>query len=79
MHAGQLPLSSCLGVIAIKAMAIATCLDCVFPSLHVCGSGCFAMAIGSIGACGTGVGLIEAKSMCPTVKHLHAIIRDDIR
>jgi len=78
MHAGWLSLSSHLGVIAIKATAIATCLDCVFPSLHVCGSGCFAMAIGSIGACGTGVSLIEAKSMHPTVEHLDTIIHDDI-
>jgi len=59
-------------------MAIAMCLDCVFSSLHVCGSGCFAMAISSIGTCGTGVGAIETKSICPTVEHLDTIIHDEI-
>jgi len=71
-------LSSCLGVIAIKVMAVAACLDCVFSSLHVCGSGCFAVAISSIGACGTGVGAIKIKSMWSTVEHLDAIVHDDI-
>jgi len=46
----------------------------LLASLHIGHSCIHAMAISRVGAGHTGVHVIEAQSMCPTVKHVHAIV-----
>ncbi len=48
--------------------------DCIISALHVFDSSSEAVAICWVGACGTGVGFVEAQSMCPAVVHVDAII-----
>jgi len=55
-------------------MMVAMGLDDVFSSLHVGCSCSNAMAISGIGTGRTGVRVVEAQPMCPTVKHVHAIV-----
>jgi len=48
--------------------------DGIISALHVFDSSSEAVAICWVGACGTGVGFVEAQSMCPAVVHGDAII-----
>jgi len=52
--------------------------DGVVAILHVFDGGHQAMALARAGACGAGVHLVEAESMCPAVIHADAIVSDNV-
>jgi len=53
-------------------------LDGIFAILHVGSGGGSTMSIGRVGACGAGMRTVKAKPMRPAVKHLDAIVGDDM-
>jgi len=53
-------------------------LDGVLAILHVGSGGRSAMAISRVGAGSAGMRAVKTKAMCPTIKHLDAIISDDM-
>jgi len=52
-------------------------LDGIVSALHVFDSSSETVTISRVGACGTGVGFVETKSMCPAVVHRYAVIGGD--
>jgi len=53
-------------------------LDGVLATLHVGSGGRGAMAISRVGAGSAGMHAVKTEAMCPTIKHLDAIISDDM-